>query len=87
MKYWRRPLDLDTVRVAHGRVVVIEDRCKGCTYCTEYCARGVLSMSKAFNRKGYHFPQVDRPEACVNCRFCQAICPEFAIYSEEADQA
>ncbi len=84
MKYWRKPLDLPEVRVSRGKVTVIKDRCKGCTYCIEYCPRHVLALAKDFNRKGYHYPEVARPEACVGCCFCQAICPEFAIYSEDA---
>lgn len=83
MKYWRKPLDLEKAPVAVGRVVVVADRCKGCEFCVSYCARGVLTMSRSFNRKGYHFPEADPARTCVNCRFCEAICPEFAIYTVE----
>jgi NAD-dependent dihydropyrimidine dehydrogenase PreA subunit len=24
-------------------------------------------------------------EACVNCRYCEIICPDFAIFSVEAE--
>jgi 2-oxoglutarate ferredoxin oxidoreductase subunit delta len=41
----------------------------------------VLQMSKAFNPKGYHFPEVGDGSKCVNCHFCEALCPEFAIFS------
>lgn len=83
MKYWRKPLDMETTPLARGRVLVVKDRCKGCEFCVNYCARGVLGMSKSFNRKGYHYPEADPARTCVNCRFCEAICPEFAIFSVE----
>ena len=28
--------------------------------------------------------EVTKPEECVNCHFCEIICPELAIYSVEA---
>jgi 2-oxoglutarate ferredoxin oxidoreductase subunit delta len=81
MKYWRRPLDLDQVRIPHGDVVIIADRCKGCGFCVEYCPKEVLRMSEGFNRKGYHPPEVVKSGECVNCNLCEMICPDFAIYS------
>jgi 2-oxoglutarate ferredoxin oxidoreductase subunit delta len=81
MKYWRSPLDLETIQVTKGRVVVIEERCKGCELCIEYCPRDVIQMSAAYNVKGYHFPEVVDKPACVNCHFCEALCPDFAIFS------
>jgi 2-oxoglutarate ferredoxin oxidoreductase subunit delta len=68
-----------------GRVIVIEDRCKGCAFCIANCPRQVLSMSSIFNKKGYHIPEVINPSRCVNCHFCEVLCPEFAIYSVEKD--
>jgi len=83
MKYWRKPLDLDTIKASRGRVIIIEDRCKGCGFCVEYCPRDVLGMSSKFNAKGYHVPEALNESKCVNCHFCEALCPEFAIYSVE----
>lgn len=80
-RFWRRPLDADRVKVVHGEVVVVVDRCKGCGFCVEYCPRDVLVLSDEFNRKGYHPPKVVQPGECVNCNLCEMICPEFAIYS------
>jgi 2-oxoglutarate ferredoxin oxidoreductase subunit delta len=56
MRYWRKPLDLDQIKVPHGDVVIIDDRCKGCGFCVEYCPKDVLVMSERFNAKGYHPP-------------------------------
>jgi 2-oxoglutarate ferredoxin oxidoreductase subunit delta len=83
---WRKPLDLEEKSPPTGKIHVIEERCKGCALCVEYCPCGVLEMSEAFNRKGYHPPLVVEPAACVACQFCEEVCPEFAIYcvSEEA---
>jgi 2-oxoglutarate ferredoxin oxidoreductase subunit delta len=66
-----------------GEVVVIEDRCKGCGFCIANCPRQVLSFSAVFNKKGYHPPEVTNAPKCVNCHFCEVLCPEFAIYSVE----
>ncbi len=81
VRYWRTPLDAAKVPPAHGDIVVIVDRCKGCGFCVEYCPREVLVLSHAFNRKGYHPPEVDKPGRCVNCNLCEMLCPEFAIFS------
>ena len=81
MKYWRHPLDQGTINVSTGKVIIIEERCKGCELCVEYCPRGVLQMSSSFNIKGYHYPETVDGIRCVNCRFCEAICPEFSIFS------
>lgn len=79
-KLWREPLDLEEKSPPTGKIHVIEERCKGCALCVEFCPCGVLEMSEAFNRKGYHPPLVVEPAACVACQFCEEVCPEFAIY-------
>ncbi len=81
MKFWRRPLDLDEINVPKGKVIIFASRCKGCGFCVEYCPRDVLVLSEDFNKKGYHPPVAINEEGCVNCHFCEIICPEFAIFS------
>lgn len=81
MKYWRKPLDIETIRIPHGDVKIIVDRCKGCAFCVEYCPKDVLKLSDGFNVKGYHPPEVIKHGECVNCSLCEMICPEFAIFS------
>jgi len=83
MTYWRQPLDRDRILVTHGIVHVIEDRCKGCGFCVEFCPRHLLMMSEHTNSKGYHSPVVSDDLNCANCGMCALLCPDFAIYVED----
>lgn len=87
MAFWRIPLDAQDIEIVRGVVHILEDRCKGCGYCIEYCPKQVLAFSKKFNQKGYHPPETVKGDDCVNCRYCENICPEFAIFSVEAEPA
>jgi 2-oxoglutarate ferredoxin oxidoreductase subunit delta len=78
--------EMRVVKAVKGRVIIIEDRCKGCGYCIEFCPCSVLEYSKGFNKKGYHHPVAVNPDDCVNCHHCEIICPEFAIFSEDPRQ-
>lgn len=80
MQFWRKPLDADTIRIAHGEIHILRDQCKGCGFCVEYCPREVLKLSDEFNRRGYHPPVVLKADACVYCQLCEILCPEFSIF-------
>lgn len=83
----RVPIDLSSAQVPKGRVFTIPSRCKQCNFCIEFCPTDVLLYSEEINAKGYHYPVVveGKENACVHCRFCDLICPELAIYTEEVD--
>lgn len=66
-----------------GKVTLIEDRCKGCSFCVEYCPTNVLEMSEEYSDKGYHYPIIKFPEKCIACNLCGEYCPDFAIWGEE----
>jgi NAD-dependent dihydropyrimidine dehydrogenase PreA subunit len=85
MKLKRIPIDLDKHQIPGGTPIIDKELCKGCTFCVKYCPKEVLEMSREFNPKGYHFPQVvkGKENECVACRFCEFICPEFAIFIKE----
>ena len=80
MQQSRNPLDLSPKSATAEKVFINKDRCKGCTYCVEFCPRKALKMSQEISDKGYILAAVDDPAKCVNCGLCEIICPEFAIH-------
>ncbi len=84
-RYWRKPLDFDLLKLPKGIVHVLEERCKDCGFCIEFCPKDILEKSDRFNRKGFKVPQVvkEKEDLCIACKHCEDICPEFAIWIEE----
>jgi 2-oxoglutarate ferredoxin oxidoreductase subunit delta len=74
------------LKVVRGEVHIMKDRCKGCGFCITYCPMNVLEASEEFNTKGYHYPIVKNPDACINCGLCEMLCPDFAIWSGVRDE-
>ncbi len=67
-------------RKHQGHVVLLKDRCKGCGICVEFCPTHVLVMGHHLNPKGYHPPEIAKPEDCSGCDLCGLFCPDLAIH-------
>ncbi|WP_371375895.1 4Fe-4S dicluster domain-containing protein [Sporomusa aerivorans] len=61
------------------RPVFFQERCKGCELCTVACAKKLITMSAAFNTKGYAFATCQDEAACVGCALCARACPDSVI--------
>ena len=81
----REPINASKFSVPVARVYIIPERCKECDYCWTFCPEEVLEMSDEMNANGYRHPRVKagKENDCVNCGMCQAVCPEFAIFTTE----
>jgi 2-oxoglutarate ferredoxin oxidoreductase subunit delta len=73
-----------------SRIVIDENRCKGCGLCTTACQFGLIQMADRFNAKGYRPAEwmnsrspSDNGSAqasrCTGCANCAAMCPDVAI--------
>lgn len=85
-KLWRRPLDSEKVKAPKAKITIVQDLCKGCEFCIEFCPNKVLEKSDQLNRRGAYPPIPVDEEKCALCGFCTAICPEFAIFASEKEQ-
>ncbi len=61
------------------RVVIDQDRCKGCELCVEVCPKGIISTADRMNKKGVYPVYSDRPDECIGCKLCVIVCPDVAI--------
>ena len=78
-KLWRKPFDAEIKASKPGRITIEKERCKGCSFCAEFCPRDVLVMSQEINSKGYTLATVADEKKCLACGLCEVICPEYAI--------
>ncbi|MCX7917623.1 MAG: 4Fe-4S binding protein, partial [bacterium] len=60
-------------------VKVNKERCKSCKLCIDVCPVGVFSLSKDFNKIGYHYVEVLNGKNCIGCKKCVIICPDVVI--------
>ncbi len=65
------------------KIKILEERCKGCGLCIEFCPRKVLSFSGKRNLQGYKVVSFNDPERCNACGICYLMCPEVVFVSEE----
>ncbi len=69
----------NTKKKIKGKVVIDTELCKGCKYCAISCPKGLISIDKKFNSKGYFPALFAHPEKCTGCAICAYMCPEIAI--------
>ena len=62
------------------KVVIDEDKCKGCELCVNACPKGVLELAgERMNIKGFHPASLKDEESCISCAFCAMMCPDVCI--------
>lgn len=74
-----------TTRDKQNQIHIIFQRCKGCSFCVDFCPQHVLYQSNEPNAKGYNTVRVADASKCTGCGMCSRVCPEFCIYVETPD--
>jgi len=77
--------------MAHGTILIDQERCKGCGLCPTVCPQQILTLDEQhYNNKGYHPAQLFDPAGdCTGCAICAVICPDVCItvYREPVHKA
>ncbi|MFQ5999330.1 MAG: ferredoxin family protein [Candidatus Bathyarchaeia archaeon] len=73
-------------KAAKTKIMIIEDRCKGCGYCIEFCPVKALEYSNKLTMRGVHTPRLKENNNCTGCGLCELLCPDFAIYLEKEEK-
>ena len=66
--------------MAHGRIEIDFERCKGCELCIPACPQDVITLAVSLNEKGYRPALFDDPhDDCTGCALCAVVCPDGTI--------
>lgn len=61
------------------KLIIDEQRCKGCQICIIQCKRKVLTLGNKINRLGYRYVIPEKLENCTACGICAEMCPDVVI--------
>jgi 2-oxoglutarate ferredoxin oxidoreductase subunit delta len=62
-----------------AKIIIDEERCKGCKLCIPVCPKNLITISQRLNSKGYHPAEQVKEGECTACGLCYLICPDVAI--------
>jgi 2-oxoglutarate ferredoxin oxidoreductase subunit delta len=62
-----------------GKIVILEERCKGCGLCVHFCIKKLICLSDGLNSKGHHPGEFKDTGECTGCAVCAMMCPDVAI--------
>ncbi len=62
-----------------GKIVINENRCKGCLICVSQCKMKEIEKSNKVNKFGHIVVEFKNSGKCNACTLCAISCPDAAI--------
>ena len=62
-----------------SRVVIEQEKCKGCGLCIPVCPKEILQLSEKINKKGYTYVECTDDDLCISCKACVLMCPDLVF--------
>ena len=69
-----------------AKIVIEEERCKGCQLCVQFCPPRVLAMSTRLTSRGFYTVELIDEERCTSCAACALVCPDVVITVYKAER-
>lgn len=69
-----------------AKIVIEEERCKGCELCVQFCPPKVLAMSTRLNSRGFYTVELTDEARCTSCAACALVCPDLVITVFKAER-
>jgi 2-oxoglutarate ferredoxin oxidoreductase subunit delta len=62
-----------------AKIVIHQDKCKGCLLCVSFCPKGLINTDERLNRQGVKPVKFNNNSPCLGCTLCALICPDCCI--------
>ena len=72
--------------IVTSKLIIYEDRCKGCELCIDRCPTNALAFSKNLNAQGYFHVELADEDKCIQCKSCAITCPDvvFEVFKKNS---
>jgi len=73
-----------------AKIIIDQEKCKGCLLCIKFCPKGLISVNRGLNQRGVKPVKFSRKSGlpsqakkenggCLGCSLCAVICPDCCI--------
>ena len=62
-----------------AKIVIDQEKCKGCLLCVSFCPKNLISIDKKLNKRGIQPVVFKGNSECLGCALCAVICPDCCI--------
>ena len=62
-----------------AKIIIDQNKCKGCFLCVNFCPKGLIKKSIKLNKQGLNFAEFSLNGDCIGCMQCAVICPDCCI--------
>jgi len=62
-----------------AKIIIDQERCKGCLLCISFCPEHLIYMDKDLNKRGIQPAKFKESPECLGCTLCAIICPDCCI--------
>ena len=62
-----------------AKIVIDQEKCKGCLLCVNFCPKGLIKKTAKLNKRGANFVEFKGDDLCLGCAMCAIICPDCCI--------